>query len=153
VSTTQVAAALVDHASLLYHVTVTNTGSFDSGVAVLAFVNTSAGSLELQDGAAPMPTPPLRTLFNFSRVFLPVGASVKLTFSLGQEALALSDDAGDQAVRPGFYTIAIGGVGRAGRVEDGAVSASLQLVGEPQVLFSMRELRKQHRNFTTGDSK
>lgn len=91
-----------------------------------------------------MPTPPLRTLFNFTRVFLQPGASVGLELSLGQETLALSDNAGEKAVRAGRYTVAIGGVGRAGRVDDGAVSTPLELHGEPRVLFSMDELRRQH---------
>lgn len=126
----------------VYRVTVTNTGQVAAGVAVLAFVNSSAAALApLPGGASSVPTPPLRKLFNFTRTFLQPGASTTLEFSLGQEALALSDDAGDQAVRPGRYTVAIGGVGRAGRVEDGAVSAALELHGEPHVLFSMRELR------------
>ena len=143
-STTQ-AAAGGNSAGLVYHVTVTNSGKVAAGVAVLAFVNTSAEELAPLAGAdAGMPAPPLRTLFNFTRVFLARGASAQLEFSLEKEALALSDDAGDRAVRPGRYTVAIGGVGRAGRVEDGAVAAPLELRGEQQVVFSMRELRRQH---------
>ena len=143
-STTQ-AAAGGSSAGLVYHVTVTNSGKVAAGVAVLAFVNTSAEELAPLAGAdVGMPTPPLRTLFNFTRVFLARGASAQLEFSLEKEALALSDDAGDRAVRPGRYTVAIGGVGRAGRVEDGAVAAPLELRGEQQVVFSMRELRRQH---------
>ena len=132
-------------APLVYRVAVTNTGKVAAGVAVLAFVNTSAAALApLGAGAASMPTPPLRTLFNFTRVFLQPGATVDLEFELGPEALALSDDAGDQAVRAGRYTVAVGGVGRAGRVADGAVAAPLELRGENQVLFSMAALRRQH---------
>ena len=143
-STTQAAAA-GNSAGLVYHVTVTNSGKVAAGVAVLAFVNTSAEELAPLAGAdVGIPTPPLRTLFNFTRVFLARGASAQLEFSLEKEALALSDDAGDRAVRPGRYTVAIGGVGRAGRVEDGAVAAPLELRGEQQVVFSMRELRRQH---------
>ena len=143
-STTQAAAA-GNSAGIVYHVTVTNSGKVAAGVAVLAFVNTSAEELAPLAGAdVGMPTPPLRTLFNFTRVFLARGASAQLEFSLEKEALALSDDAGDRAVRPGRYTVAIGGVGRAGRVEDGAVAAPLELRGEQQVVFSMRELRRQH---------
>ena len=78
-----------------------------------------------------MPTPPLRELFNFTRVFLQSGAAAKLEFSLGREVLALSDDSGDQAVR-------------AGRPEDGAVETLLELRGKPQLLFSMGELRRRH---------
>ena len=134
-----------DNAELVYHVTVTNTGKIAAGVAVLAFVNTSAEELAPFISAnAQVPTPPVRTLFNFTRVFLACGASAQLEFSLEKEALALSDKNGDRAVRPGRYTIAIGGVGRAGRVEDGAVAAPLELHGEEHVLFSMRELRRRH---------
>ena len=138
VSTTQAVAAADEgeQTALEYRVTVTNTGGMAAGVAVLAFVNTSAAALEQAAGGTAaggggevelaaaavlsMPTPPLRKLFNFTRVFLQPGASAELSFSLGKEALALSDDGGDQAVRAGQYTVAIGGVGRAGRVEDGA---------------------------------
>eukprot|EP01051_Picozoa_sp_SAG22_P005442 SAG22_NODE_322_length_12387_cov_50.101400_4_plen_390_part_00 len=149
VLTTQQAAAAADGGSgetaLEYHITVTNTGKVAAGVAVLAFVNTSVEALSpLGAGAAPIPSPPLRELFNFTRVFLQTGASAKLSFMLGREVLALSDDVGDQAVRPGRYTVAIGGVGRAGRVQDGAVSTPLELRGEAQVLFSMGELRQQY---------
>jgi hypothetical protein len=146
--TTHAAAASTDdggQAALMYHVTVTNTGEIAAGVAVLAFVNTSAeGLFPIAAGAASIPSPPMRELFNFTRVFLQAGASAKLEFSLGRAVLALSDDAGDQAVRPGRYTVAIGGVGRAGRVEDGAVSALLELHGESETLFSMSELRALH---------
>ena len=128
---------------------MTNTGEIAAGVAVLAFVNTSAeGLAPLASGAAAMPTPPLRTLFNFTRVFLQRGASIKLELSLTRESLALSDDAGDQAVRAGRYTVAIGGVGRAGRVEDGAVTTPLELHGDPRVLFSMGELRGRYSSST-----
>ena len=151
VSATQAVAAADEgeQTALEYRVTVTNTGDMAAGVAVLAFVNTSAAALEQAAGGTAvgaasaagggggggggggdfelaaaavlsMPTPPLRKLFNFTRVFLQPGASAELSFSLGKEALALSDDGGDQAVRAGQYTVAIGGVGRAGRVEDGA---------------------------------
>ena len=145
-STTQaVATADDDNPALVYRVNVTNTGTVAAGVAVLAFVNTSVDDLaRLAPGAAPAPTPPLRKLFNFTRTFLQPGASVELEFSLGRELLALSDHSGDQAVRPGRYTIAIGGVGRAGRVEDGAVSTLLELHGDPYVMFSMNELRSRH---------
>ena len=145
VSSTQAVAAAGDDAALVYHVTVTNTGKIAAGIAVLAFVNASAEELvSLASGAASMPTPPLRELFNFTRVFLQSGAAAKLEFSLGREVLALSDDAGDQAVRAGRYTVAIGGVGRAGRPEDGAVETLLELRGKPQLLFSMGELRRRH---------
>ena len=142
-STTQaVAAAHDDDPPLVYRVTVTNTGEVASGVAVLAFVNTSIQHLD--PDTDPLPSPPLRKLFNFTRTFLAPGASVHLEFSLGRELVALSDHSGQQAVRAGRYTVAIGGVGRAGRVEDGAVSTPLQLTGEPRVLFSMNELRRRH---------
>ena len=145
VCTTHAAASDEERRQPAYHVRVTNAGTIAAGVAVLAFVNTSAeGLLPLAAGAASIPSPPRRKLFNFTRIFLQVGASAQLEFTLGRAVLALSDDAGDQAVRPGHYTVAIGGVGRAGRVEDGAVIAPLELHGGPQTLFSMGELRARH---------
>eukprot|EP01052_Picozoa_sp_SAG31_P039989 SAG31_NODE_5681_length_2384_cov_1.879212_3_plen_393_part_00 len=145
VCTTKAASADEDKTALRYHVVVTNTGDIAAGVAVLAFVNTSIEALSpIASGAVSMPSPPVRELFNFTRIFLKAGALAKLEFSLGRSVLALSDDAGNRAVHAGHYNVAIGGVGRAGHEEDGAVSASLELRGEAQQLFSLGELRQRH---------
>jgi len=122
--------------ALTYSVTVKNTGKLAAGVAVLGFVNASRGSVD--------PSPPLRELFNFTRVWLAAGQSKTLELSMGSDILANTDAKGVQAVRKGTYGVAIGGVGRAGRVEDGAVYAELEVGGEDAALFSMAELRERH---------
>lgn len=128
---------------LTYTVLVHNTGLRASSVAVLGFVNTT-----LSTGAQSKdhPTPPMRRLFNFTRVWLDVGQSTTVTLNLEPNVLAISDHAGLQAVRPGLYTIAIGGIGRAGRTEDGAVQTTLSVEGPPAPLFSMSRLREHHNN-------
>ena len=60
------------------------------------------------------------------------------------ELLALTSYSGERAVCPGEYTVGIGGVGTAGRPEDGAVMAHVSVVGAPAVLFSMADLRARH---------
>lgn len=128
---------------LSYTVLVTNTGSRASSVAVLGFVSTSNSAAASSNG---QPSPAIRKLFNFTRVWLDIGESTNVTLSLEPSVLASSDHAGLQAVRPGLYTIAIGGVGRAGRTEDGAASATLLVEGYPSSLFSMHALREHHNN-------
>merc|ERR1712178_1614 len=58
-------------AALKYFITIHNTGTRASSVAVLAFVS-AATSLSTAKGVA---AAPLRELFNFTRVWLEVGAS------------------------------------------------------------------------------
>lgn len=124
--------------ALEYTVKVTNTGSVASAVSVLAFLNTT-----LEEGQrAAVPTPPLRQLFNFTKVHLQPGSFTIVTLGMEKELLALTSWSGERAVRPGQYTVAVGGVGRAGKVEDGAVATSLEVAGdEPAVLFSMVDVR------------
>lgn len=124
--------------ALEYTVKVTNTGSVASAVSVLAFLNTT-----LAEGQrAVVPTPPIRQLFNFSKVHLQPGSSTTVTLGMEKELLALTSWSGERAVRQGQYTVAVGGVGRAGKVEDGAVTTSLEVTGdEPAVLFSMVDVR------------
>lgn len=122
---------------LAYKVTVRNTGKRASAVAVLAFIH-------IDDATSPSPSAPLRELFNFTRVWLEEGASRTLEFTLGVDILSSTDNHGTQAVRPGRYTVAIGGMGRAGSEDDGAATTTLVLDGQPAVLFSMAQLRQQH---------
>ena len=123
--------------TLEYNVKVTNTGKVASAVSVLAFINASVAEAH----RAAVPTPPIRQLFNFTKIFLQPGGEAAVTLVMEPELLALTSWEGERAVRAGRYSIAVGGVGRAGRVEDGAVMRTLEVVGEPAVLFSMVDVR------------
>lgn len=140
------AAVATGRTLLTYTVTVKNTGKRASGVAVLAFVNGSGVQWwpDDHDAAAAAPSPPVRELFNFTRVWLEPGASTRVEFTLEPDILANTDHLGVQAVRPGPYAVAVGGVGRSGRPEDGAVTAPLFLDGKEAVIFSMAALRSRH---------
>ena len=127
--------------TLRFSVDVHNTGDVDSDMSVLAFVNATLSEKDLEG----LPSPPIRQLFNFTRVHVRAGAQETVEMSMEPELLALTNYDGVRAVRSGAYTVAIGGVGRAGRVEDGAVSGEVQVErGEPAVLFSMAALRAKH---------
>ena len=118
-----------------------NTGDVDSGIAVLAFVNATLSEKDLEG----LPSPPIRQLFNFTRVHVRARAKESVELSMEPELLALTSYVGVRAIRSGAYTVAIGGVGRAGRLEDGAVSGEVRVErGEPAVLFSMAALRAEH---------
>ena len=135
--------------SLVYTVKVTNVGKRAAGIAVLAFVNgstatTAAGAVDNDGADGKLVSPPIRELFNFTRIWLDVGQSKTVELIMAPELLANTDARGVQAVRAGTYTVAIGGVGRAGRVEDGAVLAPLMVHGEDAELFSMPKLRERH---------
>lgn len=133
--------------SLVYTVKVTNVGQRAAGVAVLAFVNGTTTAAD-SDATRDVPqegfvSPPIRELFNFTRIWLGVGQSETVELAMEPEILANTDARGVQAVRAGAYTVAIGGVGRAGRAEDGAVVAPLAVHGDAE-LFSMPKLRERH---------
>lgn len=142
------ASAVVSGAtSLVYTVKVTNVGQRAAGVAVLAFVNGTTTAAD-SDATRDVPqegfvSPPIRELFNFTRIWLGVGQSETVELAMEPEILANTDARGVQAVRAGAYTVAIGGVGRAGRAEDGAVVAPLAVHGDAE-LFSMPKLRERH---------
>jgi beta-glucosidase len=96
------------------------------------------------DAQQDLVSPPIRELFNFTRIWLDVNQSKTIELGMSPEILANTDANGVQAVRAGTYTVAIGGVGRAARVEDGAVVMPLTVHGEDAELFSMTKLRERH---------
>lgn len=151
VDAASVAAAAVasGETSLVYTVKVTNVGQRGAGVAVLGFVNGSTVAAANNDRHSgdvqqDLVSPPIRELFNFTRIWLDVNQSKTIELGMSPEILANTDANGVQAVRAGTYTVAIGGVGRAGRVEDGAVVMPLTVHGDDAELFSMTKLRERH---------
>jgi hypothetical protein len=138
ISTTAVASGEI---TLAHTVKVTNTGQTASAITVLGFINMSLA----ENQQSLVPTPPLRQLFNFTKIFLSPGEEQTVTLSAEPELLALTSWDGVRAVRPGRAWVAMGGVGREGTTETGAVVTELELVGPPVTLFSMAELRKHAR--------
>lgn len=138
VSTTAVASGEV---RVTHTVKVTNTGKIASAITVLGFLNMSVDEAEL----SLIPPPPIRQLFNFTKVFVPPGEAQIVTLSVEPELLALTSWDGVRAVRPGRMGVTIGGVAREGTTETGAVLEELELVGPPVTLFSMAELREKAR--------
>jgi hypothetical protein len=57
---------------------------------------------------------------------------------LGESVLALSDKAGVLAVRPGKYTVIVGG--HPGKKQE-AATASIVVEGPPRIVLSLKELR------------
>eukprot|EP01052_Picozoa_sp_SAG31_P030385 SAG31_NODE_3113_length_4660_cov_2.867354_2_plen_310_part_00 len=135
VSTTAVASGEV---RLTHAVKVTNTGKIASAITVLGFLNMSVAKAQ----QSLIPPPPLRQLFNFTKLFLSPDEAQTVVLSVEPELLALTSWDGVRAVRPGRLGVAIGGVAREGTTETGAVLEELELVGPPVTLFSMAELRK-----------
>lgn len=139
VSTTAVASGEV---RLSYTLKVINTGRISSAVTVLGFLNMSVAQAQ----QSLIPPPPIRQLFNFTKIFLSPGEAQTVVLSVEPELLALTSWDGVRAVRPGRLGVTIGGVAREGTAETGAVFEELELVGPPVTLFSMVELRENARS-------
>eukprot|EP01045_Picozoa_sp_COSAG04_P021204 COSAG04_NODE_2257_length_4433_cov_2.916244_2_plen_473_part_00 len=128
----------VSSGSLAMTVRVTNTGALDSEVVVPAFVRTESLHDDAFDDAARAVTPPVRELFDFQRVFCKAGSSVLVSVTLRQSVLALADNTGELAVRPGRYSVAVGG--HPGGAEQAAASAHFEVSGAARTVLSLREL-------------
>lgn len=122
-------------------VEVTNTGQVASAITVLGFLNMSVS----ENQKSLIPPPPLRQLFNFTKIFLSPGEAQTVALSVEPELVALTSWDGVRAIRPGRLGVSIGGVAREGTTKTGAVVDELELVGPPITLFSMPELRKKAR--------
>ncbi|XP_064404909.1 uncharacterized protein LOC135350121 [Halichondria panicea] len=83
-------------AQIDYEVEVTNTGSRGGAVSVLAFMTSS------EQGA------PMKQLFDFQKVYLEAGGSVKLFFAATERDLSLVDEQGKKELNAGQYLISIG---------------------------------------------
>eukprot|EP01136_Pigoraptor_vietnamica_P019600 Opistho-1_new@67390 len=81
-----------------YRVNVTNTGKVASAVSVLSFIE----GKDQHDGA-------LRELIGFEKVFLAPGETQTLFFGVTAHALSTVDNKGLRALRPGSYSVFIGG--------------------------------------------
>ncbi|HEY9594934.1 MAG TPA: glycoside hydrolase family 3 C-terminal domain-containing protein, partial [Spirochaetia bacterium] len=84
-------------ADLEVSVSVTNTGKRDSHEVVQLYLG--------GDGA----TAPLRQLVGFARVWLPLGATEVVHFTLGARQMSRVDEEGRRAVLPGRYRLFAGG--------------------------------------------
>lgn len=144
---------------LQFTVQVTNTGSVASDCAVLAFVNASTSASASTASTSSHLSAALRELCDFERIYLAPAQSANVTLHCPPAILASTDAAGVRAVRPGRYSIYLGGgggreYGQAGRSTDidtrrgggggGAVVQEVELVGEPVVLLDWGELRERH---------
>jgi hypothetical protein len=79
------AAANASGAVALAHtVAVANTGAVDSAVSVMGFLNASVAAGHA--ARAGLPSPPIRQLFNFSKVFVKAGGQTTVTLGLGAGA-------------------------------------------------------------------
>jgi len=85
---------------IMYNVTVTNTGRRSSDTTVLGFLSSQSHS-----------DAPIRKLFGFARIRdLSPGESAWVLLTVPRQVLALVDDQGRQAIRPGHYAVNIGDV-------------------------------------------
>jgi hypothetical protein len=124
---------------LTMSVRVTNTGETDSAIVVPAFLRVESLHANAFGGSANViVTPPVRELFDFRRVFCAAKDSVVVEVELGESVLALSDKAGVLAVRPGKYTVIVGG--HPGKKQE-AATASIVVEGPPRIVLSLKELR------------
>eukprot|EP01045_Picozoa_sp_COSAG04_P001530 COSAG04_NODE_52_length_30862_cov_37.882005_3_plen_88_part_00 len=80
----------------------------------------------------------MRELFDFQRVFCKAGGSVLVSVTLRQSVLALADNTGELAVRPGRYNVAVGG--HPGGAEQAAAVAHFEVGGAARTVLSLREL-------------
>eukprot|EP00048_Salpingoeca_helianthica_P016232 m.231184 g.231184 ORF g.231184 m.231184 type:complete len:915 (-) comp18276_c0_seq1:117-2861(-) len=110
-----------------YQVNVTNTGSVDSDVVVLGFINSTD------------PDSPLSELFDFARVFVKVGQTVTVTLSVSPQVLSLVDSKGNERLQPGPYSVSFGVDGAA---EGHAAQATLRATGETKMLFEYEAIKR-----------
>lgn len=112
-----------------YLINVTNTGSIVASVSVLGFVS-ATGSVRAADVDAP-----LKELFDFERLAdMTPGESRVVQLSIPPAVLSLTDQQGVETIRGGMYKIEVGVEGAAeGRV----ATASLEVLGDDVVLFSL----------------
>ena len=119
------AAASAPNAPLLsYRVNVTNVGSVAAADSVLGFISANVS-------ASLAPTPPLRSLFSFDRVFLQPGETKQALLVVSLRSLLTVREDGSHWLLPGQYRIVAG-------VEQMADSGSLcerslQLEGAAQL--------------------
>jgi hypothetical protein len=84
-----------------FSISVSNTGSMPGDEVVQLYFTPVPGSF----GAAEPPFLPIRQLFNFQRVPVPVGCAVTLPFSVSASDLTLTGADGTRAPLPGTYNI------------------------------------------------
>ncbi len=94
-------AATTGEEIIRHEVNVTNTGSVNSAIAVLAF-NTPPGAGV--DGV------PLKQLFGFEKVFLRAGESVTVFFGMAARDLTLVGADGDRYVGEGIWSVVVGSI-------------------------------------------
>lgn len=112
-----------------YAVNVTNTGTVVSDVSALGFYSTG------------LPTEPVEELFDFQRTAsLAPGETRTLYFTLPPEVVATVNEAGEQTVQPGVFTVRIGDVRQTGNYAEG----SLTVTGEAFTMFSLRKIRAEY---------
>jgi beta-D-xylosidase 4 len=85
----------------LYRVNVTNTGEMAGSDVVLAFITPPKESLN-------DPSPPIKKLFGFERVYLDVNQTVQVYFPLHIQSLLTIAQDGSKWLEPGSYGILIG---------------------------------------------
>eukprot|EP01060_Flectonema_neradi_P002802 TRINITY_DN1176_c3_g1_i1.p1 TRINITY_DN1176_c3_g1~~TRINITY_DN1176_c3_g1_i1.p1 ORF type:complete len:793 (+),score=176.42 TRINITY_DN1176_c3_g1_i1:1458-3836(+) len=122
----------VDYSPALYEVKVTNTGKVPSGCVVLGFVSSADRS---QDGHADAP---LKELFGYDRVFLQPGETTTVILTIPPQVLSMVDSLGDERIVPGSYQVTFGVEGSS---EGTPASALLEVTGEPEMVFSLSQLK------------
>uniref|UniRef100_A0A1X7VNC0 Fibronectin type III-like domain-containing protein n=1 Tax=Amphimedon queenslandica TaxID=400682 RepID=A0A1X7VNC0_AMPQE len=86
----------VSYPTVVYNVTVTNTGKMPGAISVLAYISYN------NSGA------PKKKLFGFEKVFLNPLQSVSVTFPADSKAFSTVDKSGKRSVNPGDYHVTIG---------------------------------------------
>jgi hypothetical protein len=123
--------------TMVMAVQVTNTGGVDSDIVVPAYVRAESLHSDAFDDASLAVTPPVRELFDFERIFCAAGDTVLAQVELTQSVLALADKAGELAVRPGTYSVAVGGQPGEGAQAAIPVTSTFVVAGAPRTVFSL----------------
>lgn len=111
---------------IVYTVNVTNTGSVPSDFVALGFLNNPSPGMK-------------KALFDFARVHISPGQSTIVHFSMPPQILARVNDAGEQLLHPGNYTVSFGVEGSS---EGTPTTSMLTVTGSPQTIFSFAEIKK-----------
>lgn len=117
-----------------YSATIKNVGTVASDYVLLGFVSSP-------ERIAEDPAEPLRELFDFARVSLAPEASTTVHLSLPASVLSHVDAHGDERIMAGEYKVELGGEWLG---DSSALESTLTVIGTPQTLFSMSEVRAKH---------
>ena len=114
--------------STSFIVEVYNTGPVASDCVVLGFVTSESD-----------PDAPLIKLFDFGRVYVPVGSKVNVTLSITPESISVTNKDGNERIVPGKYNIFMGDY-----MNNNYVHHILSMIGNEESIFDLKQIKEKY---------